>query len=194
MSGWIPPAEFDGYKLIRLIGQGGMGQVYLAHDTVLDRPVAVKLVSTVDPDESTRARFFLEARAIARLQHPNVVSIYRVGEVQGYPYLVSELIRGTSLDRAVTPMAWERVLGIGMGIARGLSAAHRRGVVHRDVKPANVILSEDGEAKLLDFGIAKLLGPLPADGTSGPPRRNSEPASDGRRSMPTTAEIGRAHV
>lgn len=134
-----------------------MGEVFLAHDEVLDRDVAVKFISTVDPDVEERKRFLVEARAIARLQHPNVVTVYRVGEVQGCPYLVSEFVRGESLDRLPRPVPWPKALEIGLGISRGLAAAHRRGVVHRDIKPANAILGDDGEVKLLDFGIAKLL-------------------------------------
>ncbi len=158
-SAFQPPSSFDGYVLSRKIGQGNMGQVFLATDTLLDRPVALKFISVADADEEARQRFLVEARAIARLQHPNVVAIYRVGEVSGHPYLASEFVRGEPLDRLERPVPWARALAIGVGIARGLAAAHRRGVVHRDIKPANILLSEEGEPKLLDFGIAKLLDP-----------------------------------
>lgn len=164
------PREFDGYRLVRLLGRGAMGEVFLAHDTVLDRPVAIKFISAAGADEQTRRRFFVEARAIARLQHPNVVSIYRVGEAGGAPYLVSEFVRGTSLDQLETPVPWRQALRIGLDIARALAAAHQRGVVHRDIKPANAILSSDGEVKLLDFGIAKLLEPLASATSSLVPR------------------------
>ncbi len=156
---WNPPEEFDGYKLVRLIGKGGMGQVYLAHDTLLDRPVAVKFISTAEPSANALRRFFIEAKAVARLQHPNVVTIHRVGKVDGHPFLVSEFIRGEGLDHLATPIPWQRALQIGLDIARGLALAHRRGVVHRDIKPANAILTDEGEVKLCDFGIAKLLEP-----------------------------------
>ena len=152
-----PLEEFDGYRLVRPIGRGTMGQVYLAHDTLLDRSVAVKFIASVDPNPEQRERFFLEARAVARLQHPNVVTIYRVGEVLGQPYLISEFVRGETLDRLAKPAPWQRALRIAQGLSRGLAAAHRSGVVHRDIKPANAILSDDGEAKLLDFGLAKLM-------------------------------------
>jgi serine/threonine protein kinase/formylglycine-generating enzyme required for sulfatase activity len=155
---WTPPRHFDDYELVRLLGQGGMGQVFLARDVLLDRYVALKFISTEFSDNA-RQRFIVEARAFARLQHPNVVSIFRVGEVQGRPYLVSEFIRGEGLDRVPRPVPWREALRIGEGIARALAAAHRRGVLHRDIKPANVILSEEGEVKLLDFGLAKLLDP-----------------------------------
>ena len=154
---WQPPPSFDGYRLVRLLGKGAMGGVFLAQDTLLDRLVAVKFIASIAPDEAQRERFRTEARAIARVQHPNVVGIYRVGEVQGHPYLASEFIRGESLDRLQKPLPWRRVLDIGIGLARGLSAAHRRGVLHRDIKPANTLQTEEGEVKLLDFGVAKLL-------------------------------------
>jgi serine/threonine protein kinase/formylglycine-generating enzyme required for sulfatase activity len=134
-----------------------MGEVHLAHDTLLDRAVAVKFIAGVTPDAGRRRRFFAEARAIARLQHPNVVTVYRVGEVRDRPYLVSEFLRGETLERLRKPVAWERALAIGIGLSRGLAAAHRHNVLHRDLKPANAILADDGEAKLLDFGLAKLV-------------------------------------
>src|SRR5216683_7563569 len=102
-------------------------------------------------------RFLVEARAVARLQHPNVVGIYRVGETNGHPYFASEFVRGDRLDQIPRPIPGERLLRIGLGLARGLAAAHRRGVLHRDIKPANVILWEGTEVKLLDFGLAKLI-------------------------------------
>ena len=152
-----PGMEFDGYHLTRSIGEGGMGCVYLGHDTLLDRPVAVKFISTADPDRVARTRFLVEARAIARLNHPCVVAVYRAGEVDGQPYIVSEFIEGTSLDRLEIPAPWKVILPIAFDLARGLTVAHKAGVVHRDIKPANAILSKDGPAKLLDFGIARLL-------------------------------------
>jgi formylglycine-generating enzyme required for sulfatase activity len=149
-----PPGEFDEYRLIRSIGRGRTGKVYLAHDTLLDRPVAVKFIPA--QDSVWLSRFLVEARAAARIQHPNVVTLYRVGQVADQAYLVSEYIRGTSLDRVPRPVDWRRVLEIGLDLARGLSAAHRCGVLHRDIKPGNAVLAETGEVKLLDFGLAKL--------------------------------------
>src|SRR5438105_10102735 len=98
---WSPPERFDEFRLLRPLGRGAMGQVYLGHDTLLDRPVAIKFLSALDPDPTARERFLIEARAIARLSHPNVVGIHRVGEVAGRPYLVSELVRGQGLDQVV---------------------------------------------------------------------------------------------
>lgn len=147
---------FDDFRLLRALGQGGMGAVWLGHDTLLDRPVALKFLS--NPDEGThgRTRLLAEARALARVHHPNVAAVYRIGEVEGRPYIASEYIDGVSLAQAATPMAWKSVLEIGLGLARGLAAVHRQGVLHCDIKPANVVLSRGGEPKLIDFGIARV--------------------------------------
>src|ERR1051326_3455727 len=155
-SDWQPPDEFDEFRIVRSLGIGAMGQVYLAHDLLLDRAVAVKFVLAAR-DPQARARVLEEARAIARLQHPNVVAIYRVADLDGHPYLVSEYVPGRALHQLERPMPWRRVLDIALDLARGLAAAHRRGVLHRDVKPANAILAEDGRAKLLDFGLARVM-------------------------------------
>src|SRR3954453_10311221 len=159
---WSPPQEFDEFRLGRSLGGGAMGQVYLAHDTLLDRPVAVKFMYAA-ADPAGGARGLDEARAIARLQHPNVVAIFRVAEVAGHPYLVSEYVQGQALHELSRPMPWRTVLGIAIDLARGLAAAHRRGVLPRDVKPANAILADDGRAKLLDFGLATIVDRGPPD-------------------------------
>ena len=153
---WRPPDEFEEYRLIRLLGRGATGDVYLARDALLDRPVAVKFVQAAR-DPVARARFFNEARAIARLQHANVVAIYRIAEIDRHLYLVSEYVRGRPLDQLDRPAPSRRVLEIALDLARGLAAAHRCGVLHRDVKPANAILADDGRAKLLDFGLASVV-------------------------------------
>jgi serine/threonine protein kinase/pimeloyl-ACP methyl ester carboxylesterase len=156
-SEWEPPPAFDDFLVVRQLGRGGMGQVYLGHDKVLDRPVALKFIAAHNTDPRASERFHLEARAIARLSHPNVVSVFRIGDVLGRPYIAYEFVLGESLDRVPKPVAWQTALHVGLGIARGLSAAHRSGVLHRDIKPANVMLRADGEVKLLDFGLAKLV-------------------------------------
>jgi len=152
---WTPSQEFEEYSLVRRLGRGGMGEVYLAHDTLLDRAVAIKFMVRYH-DAVARERFLVEARAAARLQHPNVVSVYRIGEIDGRPYIASEFVQGVSLDELETPVPWPRMLEIGRELTRGLAAAHRRGVLHRDIKPANAMITNDGEVKLLDFGLAKL--------------------------------------
>lgn len=160
---WEPPATFDEYRLVRLLGKGSMGRVYLAHDTVLDRPVAVKFVGHVAPDADDRERFQVEGRAVARIQHPNVVTIYRVGQLEGHPYLITEYIRGKNLGEIQVPLPSRKVLELAIGLCRGLAAAHRHGVLHRDIKLANAILAETGEIKLLDFSLAKLMDPASLD-------------------------------
>ncbi len=154
---WAPPAQFAEYRLLRRLGEGGMGQVWIALDTDLDRKVAVKFLSgELERAPGAHERFLVEARAAARLQHPNVVTVHRIGALGHRPYIVSELIDGTPLSRIERPLPSARVIELGVGLARGLAAAHRHGVLHRDLKPANAILADDGQVKLLDFGLAKL--------------------------------------
>ncbi|MEZ4394319.1 MAG: alpha/beta fold hydrolase [Polyangiales bacterium] len=163
---WQGPEAFDDFVVVRPLGQGGMGQVFLGRDVVLDRPVALKFTAAENPSAATRARFLREARAIARLSHPHVVGIYRIGEVGGRPYIAYEFVSGKTLGELRAPMPWQRVARIGLGVARGLAAAHAAGVLHRDIKPSNVMLTEAGEVKLLDFGLARLddgASPLLAD-------------------------------
>lgn len=157
LANWEPPAQIEEYRIEKVLGSGAMGRVYLGHDTRLDRPVAIKFLASIEPDAAACERFLIEARALGRLQHPNVVICYRVGEAAGRPYLVSEYVSGISLDRLPKPIGWEQALAIGIGLARGLEAAHAHGVLHRDIKPANVVLSDEANAKLLDFGLAKLM-------------------------------------
>jgi eukaryotic-like serine/threonine-protein kinase len=169
MTEWNPPDEIEEYRLIRLLGRGAMGRVYLAHDTLLDRHVAVKFVDASE-GAAAKTRVFEEARAIARLQHPNVVAIYRVAEAAGHPYLVSEYVRGQSLDQIDRPVAPALLLSLAIDLARGLAAAHRSGVLHRDVKPANAILTDDVRGKLLDFGLARVIDASLQETVAAPPR------------------------
>lgn len=165
-----PPRTFDEYVIVRPLGAGTMGRVYLAQDAMLDRPVAVKFIASVAQDGDAEKRFLIEARAAGRLQHPNVVTVYRVGVLEGRPYIVTEFVRGRPLSEVARPMPWREVLRLGVGLARGLAAAHRQGVLHRDIKPANVLLTDDGTPKLLDFGLAKLVrtgASTPASTTTG---------------------------
>ena len=157
-----------------------MGTVHVARDTLLDRLVAIKFIAAPDPDEVLRQRFQNEARALARLAHPNVVTIHRVGEIGGRPYIVCELVEGKTLAHLTPPLPPSRVLGIGASAARGLAAVHRHGLLHRDIKPANIALMPDGEAKLLDFGLAKLAdpAPVPPPEPGSPDSPNSADATD----------------
>lgn len=152
-----PGRRFDGFELIRPLGTGGMATVHLARDASLDRLVAIKFIATTFSDPHARDRLHREAKAIARLQHPNIVAIYRIGEVCGQPYIVYEFVEGQSLDELPRPIDWGRALRIALGLGRGLAAAHYRGVVHRDLKPANVMLTSGDEVKLLDFGLARFV-------------------------------------
>jgi len=173
-----PPPMFDGFAVEKPLGRGGMGAVYLGRDTDLDRSVALKFVAAREGSTTALERFRREARAIARLSHPNVVSIFRIGEVGGQPYIAYELVSGKSLDRTASPLPWQIVLRVGVGMARGLEAVHRAGVLHRDLKPANVVLSETGDVKLIDFGLASLAsGDEPdIEPESGQPRKPSPTA------------------
>ena len=150
------PEEFAELRLIRKLGEGGMGVVYVAHDLDLDRLVAVKLLGERRASQADRRRFLAEARALARLRHPNVVDVYRVGEVAGRPFFVAELLRGRAWDDLPRPAPVELVAELALGAARGLAAAHLAGIIHRDVKPSNLFRTDGGEVKLLDFGLAKL--------------------------------------
>ena len=161
-NGVAAPAEtVDGgrYEINRLIGEGSRKCVYLAHDTRLDREVAVALVRTAGLDDAGRRRIDREARAMARLgDHPNIVTVFDVGDEDGTPYIVSQYVGGGTLaellaqrDEAL-PIA--DVLRLGIDVATALDHAHRAGVVHRDLKPANVWLTPDGAALLGDFGLA----------------------------------------
>lgn len=190
-SAFTPPQQLDEYRILGFLGQGSMGQVYLGRDTRLDRLVAIKFLVSEYSDERYHGRILTEARAIARIQHPNVVTVYRVGEHAGRLYLVSEFVRGQSLDRIAKPLPWSHALAIGIALTRGLSAAHRQGVLHRDIKPANAILTADGNVKLLDFGLAKL-----AESQTSHPEElfveiASVPAMDPRRDSPAETEHSR---
>ena len=159
MSGTAEPRKFGRFEILEELGQGAMGMVYRAHDPVLDRPVALKTVSpALLSGKDTLARFQREARAAARLQHPNIVTIFELGEMDGTRYIAMELVEGVELTEALaTPDRFplERRVRMIVDVCRGLDFAHKMGVVHRDVKPANVRLTRDGVVKILDFGIAR---------------------------------------
>jgi serine/threonine protein kinase len=142
------------YEIKEPLGEGGMGEVYRAHDPRLKRDVAIKVLR---PEVADRRRFEFEARAAGGLNHPNILAIFDIGEENGAPYIVSELLEGESLREVVTRGAvpTRRLLDISVQIAAGLSAAHAQGLVHRDLKPENVMVLRDGQVRILDFGLAK---------------------------------------
>lgn len=151
--------ELGHYRIERLLGSGGMGEVYLAHDSKLGRQVALKVLSSglaSDPDR--RARFEREARAAAALNHPNIVTIHSVEEANGVPFLTLEVVEGRTLGELIpeTGLPLDRVLTFGIPLADAVGAAHQRGITHRDLKPANVMVTADGRVKVLDFGLAKV--------------------------------------
>lgn len=155
------PGKFGRYEVIERVGRGGMGVLYRGKDPVLDREVAIKVMAgDFSSDESARGRFFREARAAARLQHRNIVTIYEFAEDEhGTPYIAMEFLRGKSLASRVGAeplLTLVQKLDIVTQLCTGLHYAHEQGIVHRDVKPGNIWLMNDGTVKLLDFGIAKI--------------------------------------
>jgi len=148
------------YEIVRLLGRGGNGDVYLAHDPVLDRDVAVKLIRGDFDDSVAHTRLVLEARAAGRLRHPNIVTIFDVGEHEGNPYIAMEHVPGETLRsiiRRQAELSLPRRLELVEGASAGLAHAHRAGVVHLDVKPDNLMLDDGGIVKVLDFGIARVV-------------------------------------
>jgi serine/threonine protein kinase/tetratricopeptide (TPR) repeat protein len=153
--------EISRYRIIEKIGAGGMGEVYLAEDIDLGRRVALKfLPQRLLSDSQAKARFERESRAVARLNHPNIVTIHEVGEYKGTPYFAMEYIEGESLDAIVKkrPLSPDEAKAIVLQVARGLLAAHDEGIIHRDIKPGNICIRHDGRAKILDFGLARIAG------------------------------------
>jgi two-component system, LytTR family, response regulator len=148
------------YRIVSRLGEGGMGEVYLATDTRLDRSVALKVLPTAVAHDPTRMeRFDREAKAASALNHPNVAHIYEIGEDDGLHFLVMEFIEGEPLDRRIDgrPLPVDDIGQIGAQIADALDAAHAKGIVHRDIKPANLMITPRGIVKVLDFGLAKVM-------------------------------------
>jgi serine/threonine protein kinase len=150
------------YEIAGPLGAGGMGEVYRARDTRLKREVALKVLpAEFSRDAARQQRFEQEARAVAALNHPNIVAIYDVGEENGVSFIVTELVDGESL-RGVK-LGLRKVLDCAVQIASGLGAAHTAGITHRDLKPDNILLTTDGRIKILDFGLAKMNVPVSPD-------------------------------
>jgi len=148
------------YKILELLGAGGMGAVYKAHDEKLHRIVALKVLPPeAVADDDRRRRFLQEARAASALNHPHILTIYEIGEADGNPFMAMEYIHGDTLRRKIQarPLPVKDALDIALQIAEGLAKAHQHGIIHRDLKPENLMFSRDGYAKILDFGLAKLI-------------------------------------
>jgi serine/threonine-protein kinase len=147
------------YRVDSTLGLGGMAAVYLAHDSELDRPVAVKVLAEhLGNDEAFRQRFLREARMAAKLSHPNIVHVYDQGEENGQPFIVMEYVDGPTLGeelKRVGPLSPARVVDLALQICGGLEHAHASGLVHRDIKPGNLLLRKEGTVKIADFGIAR---------------------------------------
>src|SRR5262245_13851731 len=157
------------YEILQALGAGGMGEVYRARDTRLDRVVALKvLLPDRVPDDDARRRFAQEARAASSLNHPNIVTVFDVGSDSGIEYIAMELVPGVSLEHRIprTGMSVRDLLAVAIPVAGALAKAHAAGLVHRDLKPGNVMVTPDGVVKVLDFGLAKATQPADAAGAA----------------------------
>src|SRR4051812_14352429 len=146
------------YKIIRVIGEGGMGRVYEAVDPIIGRRVAIKTIAlNIAADAETRARFFREAQAAGQLSHPNLITIHDIGETDGQPYIVMEYLEGADLSRKIRSerLSLDTKMQIMMDMCDGLAFAHGHDVVHRDIKPGNIFITNHGRVKILDFGLAR---------------------------------------
>ena len=151
----------DRYNILEKIGTGGMALVYKAHDNVLDRNVAIKMLrDNYDSESSIVSNFIKEARSSASLVHPNVVSVYDVCEFNGFNYMVMELVNGKTLKEYIKKhprLPWQEACDYAIQIGQGIQAAHERNIIHRDIKPQNIIMDASGVLKVTDFGIAKAM-------------------------------------
>ena len=177
-EGVKPGTKLGDYDVQKLLGSGGMGEVFRARDTRLGRDVAIKVLPVFfsrDPDRLRR--FEQEARAAAALNHPNILAVFQMGTHEGAPFLVSELLEGSSLREALIhgPLPVRKVIDYGVQIARGLAAAHEKGIVHRDLKPENLFVTSEGHVKILDFGLAKLTYTAPSSGQFAPTSTGTDP-------------------
>ena len=157
-----PGTKLGSYEIVAALGAGGMGEVYRARDTRLERSVAIKILpADFSADSDGLHRFEREARSASALNHPNVVTIYELGQDGSTHYIAMELIEGKTLRELLVPglLPIRRVIEIAAQVAEGLAKAHEAGIAHRDLKPANLMVSHDGFVKILDFGLAKLAPP-----------------------------------
>ncbi len=158
----IPGTRLGPYEILSAIGAGGMGEVYKARDPRLGRDVAIKVLpASLSADPERLHRFEQEARAAAALNHPNILAVHDIGQHDGAPYIVSELLEGETLRERLNGGALpvRKAVEYAVQIAHGLAAAHEKGITHRDLKPENVFVTSDGRVKILDFGLAKLTQP-----------------------------------
>src|SRR3989304_1505122 len=153
------------YKIVDKLGEGGMGIVYKARDLKLDRPVAVKFLSQhLSASDESKTRFVQEARSAAALNHPNILNVFDIDEQDGKIFFVMEYVEGKTLKSYITSLqtgegiSLRQAIDWTIQIAQGLKAAHEKNIVHRDIKPENVMLTRDGQLKIMDFGLAKLKG------------------------------------
>jgi serine/threonine protein kinase/Tfp pilus assembly protein PilF len=163
MEDSFPHSHLSHYRIISKLGAGGMGEVYLAADTKLNRRVALKILNAdVDVESERMRRFVQEAKAASALNHPNIITIHEIGEAENRPFIATEYIEGETLHRRLRgePMSLKSVLDAVIQIASALQAAHEANIIHRDIKPENVMLRPDGLIKVVDFGIAKVTEPL----------------------------------
>src|SRR5204863_201684 len=154
-----PGENISHYKVISAIGKGGMGEVYLAEDTRLERQVALKILLDDVAEDSDRVRRFVqEAKAASALNHPNILTVYEIGEYGNSRYIATEFIQGETLRERMRgePIGLNEAIEISQQTAASLAAAHEAGILHRDVKPENIMIRKDGLVKILDFGLAKL--------------------------------------
>ena len=165
MPGEMPSkgdTTLDRYEILKLLGKGGMGEVFLAQDTLLDRQVALKFLAQKLKDNPTaRARFLREAKAAASLDHPFICKIYETGEDEGKIFIVMEYVAGETLEERLRKgaLSLDQSLQTALEIAEALQAAHEKNIVHRDLKPSNIMLTQQGHAKVMDFGLGKRLPP-----------------------------------